>query len=190
MKSKLQTSAPHQTKATSPFQRGIEGVHHPRKNQKIKKSKNQKIKKSKNQKIKKSKNQKIKKSNKVKTPYKRILQFARSNRKNQTPAEKKFWKKVRNRRFQGLKFLRQYPIAHSEIQGKKYYFIPDFYCHEKRLIVEIDGGIHEQQIEYDKQREEILKGMKYHIIRFKNEEVLNGWDTLEKKLESYIQKLG
>ena len=118
--------------------------------------------------------------------YKDTLQFARNLRKNQTPAEKVFWSKVRGRKFLGLKFLRQHMIQHSEIMGMKAYFIPDFYCREKMLIVEIDGGIHDRQVEYDRIREDVLKEMGYRIIRFKNEEVLCNWDDVAKRLENFI----
>jgi len=74
--------------------------------------------------------------------------------------------------------------------GKKSYFIPDFYCHEKQLIIEIDGSIHELQKEYDQIREDILIAMNYHIIRFKNEEVLNDWETVDKKLKEFIDGIG
>ena len=121
--------------------------------------------------------------------YKDILLLARTLRKNQTPAEKVFWLNVRGRKFLGLKFLRQYIIQHSEIMGKKSYFIPDFYCHEKRIIVEIDGGIHKNQVEYDQMREEILKEMGYWVIRFKNEEILNDWSDVAERLEAFIGKV-
>ncbi len=58
---------------------------------------------------------------------------ARRLRKRQTKSEKLLWLALRNRQLGGLKFLRQHPIGHS---------IVDFYCHENRLVIEIDGGIH------------------------------------------------
>lgn len=73
-------------------------------------------------------------------------------------------------------------IQHSRPNGKKRFFIADFYCHEKKLIVEIDGGIHDQQVEEDKQREEILKKMGYSILRFKNQEVMERWEVVEQQL--------
>ncbi len=121
--------------------------------------------------------------------YKEVLKLARNLRKNQTPAEKVFWNKVRGRKFIGLKFNRQFIIQHSEVLGKKSYFIPDFYCHEKKLIVEIDGRIHLKQIEYDELREDILIKMKYKIIRFKNEEVLTDWNEVEKRLTRFIESI-
>ncbi|MCB0624882.1 MAG: endonuclease domain-containing protein [Saprospiraceae bacterium] len=118
--------------------------------------------------------------------YKTILSFARELRKNQTPAEKVFWEKVRGRRFMGKKFSRQYVIEHADILGKKFYYIADFYCDEKRLIVEIDGGIHATQVEYDQIREAVLIEMNYQIMRFKNEEVLNEWGLVEERLRGVL----
>ena len=74
--------------------------------------------------------------------YKDILAFARLLRKNQTPAEVFFWNKVRNRGLFGKKFKRQFIIQHAEILGEKKFYIADFYCYEKSLVVEIDGKIH------------------------------------------------
>ncbi|WP_425392175.1 DUF559 domain-containing protein [Ekhidna sp.] len=110
--------------------------------------------------------------------YSQILDYARSLRKNQTPAERIFWANVRNRKFKGLKFNRQFIIEHT---GGAY-FIADFFCHEHKLIVEIDGGIHVQQVDYDKIREDVLLDMGYDIIRFKNEEILNDWMSVDEKL--------
>ncbi len=110
--------------------------------------------------------------------YKQILNYARELRKNQTKAEKFFWMQVRNRRFSGLKFNRQFIIEHES----RSYFIADFYCHQHKLIIEIDGEIHQQQVEYDRIRESILIEMGFTIIRIKNHEILNNWNDVEKKL--------
>jgi len=110
--------------------------------------------------------------------YSRILEYARELRKNQTKAEKYFWRVVRNRKFQGYKFNRQFIIEHESHS----FFIADFYCHEKKLIVEIDGDVHRAQVEYDKIREEILQDLGFRIIRFKNEEVLKNWSGVDEQL--------
>jgi very-short-patch-repair endonuclease len=60
--------------------------------------------------------------------YSTIKEFARTLRKNQTVAESIIWEEVRNRNFLGLKFTRQHVIQHSNIMGKKSFFIADFYC--------------------------------------------------------------
>ena len=118
--------------------------------------------------------------------YQKILAFARILRKNQTKAEKFFWDKVRNRKLFGFKFRRQHIIQHANTQGNKSFFITDFYCDEKRLIIEIDGEIHLQQKEYDEIREEILREMGYNVIRFENDQVLKNWESVEVMLRSAI----
>ena len=118
--------------------------------------------------------------------YKTILSFARHLRKNQTPSEKFFWEKVRNRRFFNKKINRQFIIEHSNRMGNKQFFIVDFYCHEKKLIIELDGKIHKYQIKYDREREEILKEIGFKVIRFKNDEVLHDWQTVALKLEKIL----
>jgi very-short-patch-repair endonuclease len=118
--------------------------------------------------------------------YKTILAFARKLRKNQTPTEKLFWEKVRNRRMFNKKMNRQFIIEHANIMGNKQFFIVDFYCHEKKLIIELDGKIHDCQVTYDLERESILKQMGFQIIRFKNEEVLRHWNTVEQKLKGIL----
>ena len=77
--------------------------------------------------------------------YKTIKQLARELRKNQTGAEEMLWQKLRNRKLYGYKFLRQHPIIHSGFINKLYFFIADFYCAEKELVIEIDGKIYENQ---------------------------------------------
>ena len=112
---------------------------------------------------------------------------ARKLRKEMTDEEKMLWQKLRNRKFLGLKFLRQHPIIYDRINNEPKYFIPDFYCAEKKLIIEIDGEIHDFQKEQDKRREEILEGAELRILRFKNEEVEANIYAVLKKIEDYIK---
>ncbi len=72
----------------------------------------------------------------------------------------------------GLKFRRQYPI-HFMHNNRRRFFIADFYCHELRLIVEIDGGIHKFQRNYDSLRTHILEELKYSVVRFSNKIALD-----------------
>jgi len=112
--------------------------------------------------------------------------LARQFRKDPTEAEAFFWGKVRNRQLFGRKFHRQYIIQHGESKSVKKYFIADFFCLEKKLVVELDGEIHQQQIEYDKIREDILFEMGYRVVRFKNEEVLQDWPKVKSDLAKYL----
>ena len=118
--------------------------------------------------------------------YERVLNYARINRRNQTLAELAFWKRVRKRQLIGMKFLRQYIIQHTESEGKTGFFIADFYCHEKKLIVEIDGQSHRDRMEYDKIREALLKERGYSIFRITNHEVLNNWKEVQSTLEAWL----
>ena len=71
--------------------------------------------------------------------YALIRNYARQLRTNQTPAETFVWDKVRNRNFHGFKFTRQYIISFKLYTPNIQYFIVDFFCHEKKLILELDG---------------------------------------------------
>jgi len=68
------------------------------------------------------------------------------------------------------KFLRQHPIR-FEMDGRRRFFIADFYCHEKKLVLEIDGKIHQRQKDYDQLRTHIINTLGIKVIRFKNEEI-------------------
>ncbi len=106
------------------------------------------------------------------------LHLSRELRKKQTKAEQIFWSAVRKKQFMGYRFLRQHPLFY-EYYGKEKFFIADFYCKELRLVVEIDGGVHEQQGDYDRIRSEILENQKeLKIIRFKNEEVFENMNKV------------
>ncbi len=84
---------------------------------------------------------------------------ARKLRKNMTPEEGLLWANFRKRRFKGLKFLRQHPIVYEIINNRRIFFIADFYCAEKKLVIEVDGKIHDFQKDYDDRRDEILRNM-------------------------------
>ncbi|MEM7656101.1 MAG: endonuclease domain-containing protein [Bacteroidota bacterium] len=117
--------------------------------------------------------------------YQRILAFAREMRKNPTPAERFCWQKVRNRKLDGKKFNRQFVIQHDDILGIAKFFIADFYCHAHRLVIELDGKIHQTQLEYDQIREDRLIELGYQVVRFSNEQVISDWQGVEEKLRSF-----
>ncbi len=106
-----------------------------------------------------------------------IREVCRRFRKNQTKAEKAFWKVARNRQIAGYKILRQYSIR-FDWENQIRFFIADFYCHAAKLVIEIDGGIHETQKIYDKLREQIIYHLGYKVIRFSNEEILKLVDNV------------
>ena len=118
--------------------------------------------------------------------YFETLQNARDHRKNPTPAEKFVWDKLRNRKFYGLKFNRQYLIEYKRILNNQLYYIADFHNFEFKIIIEIDGHIHQSQQEYDIERQADLEALGYKVIRFTNEEVLCNWEWVEKKLLGFL----
>jgi len=99
------------------------------------------------------------------------ISFARELRKIQTLEEKIMWEKLRGKRLSGYKFIRRHPIIVNKFDEKIAFYIADFYCAEKKLVIEIDGLIHVLQIEYDKARDTIMTEMGLRILRLQNEEI-------------------
>jgi very-short-patch-repair endonuclease len=93
-------------------------------------------------------------------------EIAKSLRKRMTSAEKVLWQILKAKKIVGMKFRRQHPIA---------WYIADFYCHEIRLVIEIDGPIHEcrERKEQDEGRTGIMNQYDIIVIRFTNDDVLN-----------------
>jgi len=100
----------------------------------------------------------------------------RELRRNQTDAERAFWAKVRNKQFLGMKFFRQYSFGP---------YILDFYCSEKKLAVELDGGQHNQPEGRDSDlvRTDYLNTHGVEVVRFWNNEVLHEIDGVLARLE-------
>ncbi len=98
-----------------------------------------------------------------------VRKGARELRGEQTEAEDVLWERLRRRRLKGLKFRRQHPIGR---------FVVDFCCPDLRLIVEVDGEVHREQVEYDTVRTQTLEAKGYQVIRFTNEQVLTGLDIV------------
>jgi very-short-patch-repair endonuclease len=94
-----------------------------------------------------------------------FLDRARQMRREDTRAEQKAWNQLKDRRTLGLKFRRQVAIDR---------YIVDFYCHEIRVIIEIDGGVHHRpgQAEWDTERMARLEELGYRVLRIANEDVL------------------
>ncbi|MBI5804841.1 endonuclease domain-containing protein [candidate division TA06 bacterium] len=109
----------------------------------------------------------------------------RELRKNQTKAEVIFWNKVRNRQFLGLKFYRQYPLF-FDLLGKETFYIADFYCHEKRLVVELDGGIHDKQRRQDKLRDDVIDCLGIKVLRISNNDIFNNMDKVLKQVTAVL----
>ncbi|MHC1775490.1 MAG: endonuclease domain-containing protein [Lentimicrobium sp.] len=117
-----------------------------------------------------------------------IKKIATRLRNNPTIEEEIMWKLLRKKQLQGRKFLRQHPIIFETNRDKNdfYFFIPDFYCAIEKLVIEIDGPIHDFQKEKDYKREEILISRGLHVLRFKNYE-LNNIDFVRNRVLSILR---
>ena len=91
---------------------------------------------------------------------------ARRLRSNATSAELRLWNRLRGRAIDGYKFIRQQPIGP---------YVVDFVCRERRLVVEVDGGQHADNVR-DRARDEWLRGYNYRVLRFWNNDVMNNMD--------------
>ncbi|HLS31071.1 MAG TPA: DUF559 domain-containing protein, partial [Flavobacteriaceae bacterium] len=109
-----------------------------------------------------------------------LLKRAKEMRKNPTKAEAALWKELRNSNL-GYKFRQQHPI---------HKYIVDFVCFEKNLIIEVDGEIHQYQLDKDSERELLLQEKKgFHIIRFTNDEILNNLSEVIAKIKAQLKAL-
>ncbi len=93
--------------------------------------------------------------------------------------EKLLWERLKTKQVCGLRFRRQHPIA---------FFIADFYCHEAKLVIELDGEIHNQQKEYDDGRSAEMEKYFIKVIRFTNSEIENNMENVIKKIETAIKE--
>jgi very-short-patch-repair endonuclease len=97
------------------------------------------------------------------------IEKARELRRNQTPTEKLLWELLRAKRFLGAKFRRQHKIGQ---------FIADFYCHEARLVIELDGAVHDQQARQDRDRDQWMRANGITVLRFRNAEVVDNTEAV------------
>jgi len=104
-----------------------------------------------------------------------IFDLCRRLRKRQTKAEGLLWECVRRKRLNGLKFRRQHPLGR---------YIADFYCPKVRLVIELDGTVHnlKDQKEYDELRKEMIEVHRVRVLRIGNEEI-------EKDIEGVLRKI-
>jgi very-short-patch-repair endonuclease len=114
-------------------------------------------------------------------------QRCRELRKRQTNPEKLFWERVRDRKLLDKKFYRQYPVFYDEL-GKETFYIADFCCYEEKIIIELDGKIHESTQAEDKLRDEILEMRGYKVIRFTNSEIENNIDKVMRNITELLNK--
>jgi very-short-patch-repair endonuclease len=109
-----------------------------------------------------------------------LEEAARDLRRTMTPAEQVLRDALRGRQLGGLRFRCQHPVGR---------FVLDFYCPAAKLVIEVDGAVHEQQREQDAARTEHLQQYGYRVLRFTNEQVLNDLDTVMAQIIQVTQDL-
>ena len=104
---------------------------------------------------------------------------ARRLRRDQTDAERVLWFRLRDRRLNGWKFRRQFPIDR---------FVVDFFCADAHLIIELDGGQHAVTTEADAGRTRILEAMGYLVLRFWNNDVMRNTDGVVEEITAVLER--
>ena len=103
---------------------------------------------------------------------------ARKLRQTSTIPEVKLWQHLRDRRFMGLKFRRQYPVGS---------YVVDFVCLCHKLIIELDGGQHADQVAYDNKRTEYLEHFGFKVLRFWNTDVFLRFEEMLEQVRLCIE---
>ena len=108
-----------------------------------------------------------------------LFDYANQLREAMTPAELVLWESLRMNKLNGFRFKAQHPIS---------YFVADFYCHSARLVVELDGNVHDSvdQHEYDTNRTYILEEFGIRVVRFRNDEVFEQLRGVLAKIASFL----
>jgi len=106
--------------------------------------------------------------------------LARKLRRDQTEAEKLLWSKLRNRQFLGLKFRRQ-----VQMEG----YIVDFFCDVRGLVIELDGGQHTENLNYDRVRSDVLESKGFIVKRYWNNDVMGNVEGGLEDLASTLNTL-
>ena len=101
--------------------------------------------------------------------WEKLKPLAQQKRHEPTPAEAKLWHYVRGSKLNGKKFRRQHPIER---------FIVAFYCAQAKMVIEVDGDVHQYTIDEDAVRQEYLESVGLRVIRFTNDEVLQDVESV------------
>jgi very-short-patch-repair endonuclease len=109
--------------------------------------------------------------------WEKLKPLAREKRHDPTPAESKLWSRLRGKNLGGAKFRRQHAIER---------FIVDFFCAEAKLVIEVDGEIHQYTVTEDEVRQEFLESLDLRIIRFTNDEVLQSTENVLTKIANVL----
>jgi very-short-patch-repair endonuclease len=102
---------------------------------------------------------------------------ARSLRSDMTDVERLLWRAICSKQVNACRFRRQHPID---------FYIADFACIERRLVVELDGGQHQDRSAHDEQRSAYLRSQGWHVLRFWNNEVLNNLDGVLSTIAEHL----
>ncbi len=104
-----------------------------------------------------------------------VQERARQLRREMTPAERKLWARIRDGQLNGAHFRKQHAVGR---------FIVDFFCAKSKLVIEVDGDTHADQVEYDEDRTQWLNEQKhYRVLRFANRDV-------QRNIEAVLQRIG
>ncbi len=109
--------------------------------------------------------------------WEKLKPIAREKRNEPTEAENLLWQQLRNYKVSGFKFRHQHTIGQ---------FIVDFYCAKARLVIEVDGLIHQYQGEEDTIRQEYLESLDLRVLRFSNNTILNDIDDVMKQITTFL----
>ncbi len=110
----------------------------------------------------------------------KMVETARQFRKEPTKSEHLLWQALRGKQLDGIKFRRQQPIGN---------FVVDFYNSEYRLVIEIDGSVHDDQVEYDLARQNVLEELGLNILRIKADAVEKNLLTVLAEIRRKIEEL-
>ena len=109
-----------------------------------------------------------------------LRQLGANAKRQPTPAERILWSELRNSSLAGYKFRQQHRISGYRV---------DFYCASRKLIVELDGPIHLNQVAKDAERQQDLERFGYRFLRFPNDEVTGNLETVLRKIRSTLSGL-
>ena len=104
---------------------------------------------------------------------------ARRLRKNLTDAEQLLWRRLRRKQIAGHRFRRQAPIGP---------YVVDFVCHDRKIVIELDGGQHADQVEQDARRDKLLAEQGFRVLRFWNNEVFENLDGVVIRITELLDR--
>jgi len=104
---------------------------------------------------------------------------AQAMRSQSSSGEDRLWQELRRNQIEGKHFRRQHPIDR---------FIVDFYCGDAKLVIEVDGSIHDDQVEQDAGRQATLEALGFRVLRFTNDEILADLPSVIERITSAVQQ--